>query len=243
MAAMGNERHMEAGEKEPRPPGKDVLRVYGMKFCPFVQRLKLVLSAKGIEHETVNINLQKKPDWFLAKAPRGTVPVIEKNGEFVFESDITSEFVDLAYDGKTKLIESDPLRRAKGKMLLGDLGTGAFFSNLRANDDNKVQEREKMMKCLKALDCYLQESGCSFISGDNPGMNDFMFWPFLERISIWYMDRVKEMDGVYSYYLRMGENEAVKSCRHEESLLRQLIQSYVDGSATYDIGTVLPAIE
>ena len=78
MAGMGNERHMEAGEKEPRPPGKDVLRVYGMKFCPFVQRLKLVLSAKEIEHETVNINLQKKPDWFLAKAPRGKVPVIEK---------------------------------------------------------------------------------------------------------------------------------------------------------------------
>jgi len=157
---------------------------------------------------------------------------------------ITSEYVDLAYDGTTKVIETDPLRRAKGKMLLGDLGTGAFFSNLRAKDDNKAEEREKMMKCLKALESYLQESGCSFISGDNPGMNDFMFWPFLERISIYFLDLLKSMNGVYSYYLRMGENEAVKSCRHEEDIQRQHIDSYISGNTlSYDIGTVLPAIE
>ena len=142
MAFMGNERHMITGDKEPSPPGKDVLRVYGMKFCPFVERLKLVLAAKGIEHETVNINLQKKPDWFWIKNPRGTVPVIEKNHEIIYESDITSEYVDAVYEGKQKVTEDDPALKAKGKILLGDLKTagGAFYSFQKATDDEARNE-------------------------------------------------------------------------------------------------------
>jgi len=236
---------MEAGEKEPSPPGKDVLRVYGMKFCPFVQRLKLVLASKGIEHETVNINLMKKPDWFLAKAPRGTVPVLEKNGQVIFESDITAEFVDAVYDGNRKVVESDPLLRAKGKMLLGDLGTGAFYGNMRAKDDAaKAEEREKMRKCFRALENYLKQSGRQFIGGDAaPGMNDYMFWPFLERISVFFMDVLDEFDVASSYCKRMGEDDAVKLCRHGDDLHKQFISSYVAGDVTYDIGTVLPAIQ
>lgn len=241
---MGHQRHMEAGEKEPSPPGKDVLRVYGMKFCPYVQRLKLVIAAKGIEQEAVNISLSKKPEWFLAKAPRGVVPVIEKNGEVIFESDITAEYVDAAYEGKRKVVESDPFVRAKGKMLLGDLGTGAFYSNMRAKDDAaKAEEREKMKKCFRALETYLKQNGNQFISGDKPGLNDYMFWPFLERISVFFMDVLNEFDGALSYYKRMGEDDAVKACRHEPDLHRQFIASYVAGNVTYDIGTVLPAIE
>jgi len=38
-----------AGSEEPAPPGKDVLRVYVMKICPYAHRLKLVLAAKGVE--------------------------------------------------------------------------------------------------------------------------------------------------------------------------------------------------
>lgn len=38
------------GSPRPDPPAKDVLRVYGMKFCPYVHRLKLVLAKKGIKY-------------------------------------------------------------------------------------------------------------------------------------------------------------------------------------------------
>ncbi|XP_026873432.1 glutathione S-transferase omega-1 isoform X2 [Electrophorus electricus] len=61
----------------PGPVPNGQIRIYSMRFCPFAQRTRLVLSAKGVKHETVNINLKDKPEWFLAKNPLGLVPTLE----------------------------------------------------------------------------------------------------------------------------------------------------------------------
>lgn len=42
-----------------------------MVFCPYAQRVRLVLSAKDIDHETVNINLKDKPEWLFELNPEG----------------------------------------------------------------------------------------------------------------------------------------------------------------------------
>jgi len=62
-------------------------------------------------HETININLKKKPDWYFDIAPNGKVPSIEKNGDILYGSDITAGYVDEVHGGK-KLITTDPLKRA-----------------------------------------------------------------------------------------------------------------------------------
>ena len=245
MAYMGDYHHYETGEEEPAPPAKDVLRVYGMKFCPFVHRLKLVLAAKGVEHETVNVHLQRKPEWLFKKNPRGVVPIIEKNDEIIYESDITSEYVDDAYEGKTKVLETDPLIRAKGKMLLGDLNAAIgkllqVWFRQKTDDDFVKEALEKLVCGFQALEKYLTSNGYKYISGHTAGMNDFMFWPMMERISLYYMDKIKENSVVLSYYERMSELEAVKVNRHQEALHIQLIESYKRKEIEYDIGTVLP---
>lgn len=55
-----------------KPPKKEgVLRLYSMLYCPFAERARLVLKAKNLPHDIVNINLQSKPDWFLELNPAG----------------------------------------------------------------------------------------------------------------------------------------------------------------------------
>ena len=39
--------------------------VYNMRFCPFAERTMLLLLAKNIPFDVVNINLKKKPEWFV----------------------------------------------------------------------------------------------------------------------------------------------------------------------------------
>ena len=54
-----------------------------------MQRARLVLAAKGIEYECVNINLKDKPDWYLEMNPLGKVPTIEMpDGKVIYESAI-----------------------------------------------------------------------------------------------------------------------------------------------------------
>ncbi|EDO38000.1 predicted protein [Nematostella vectensis] len=68
--------HLSNGD--PRPPPGDKLRLYSMRFCPYAERPRLVLAAKGVDYECININLKNKPDWYLAEPnPRGLVPMIE----------------------------------------------------------------------------------------------------------------------------------------------------------------------
>ena len=55
----------------------------------YLQRARLVLAAKGINYECVNINLKDKPDWFFDLNPVGKVPVIEQpDGAVIYESPI-----------------------------------------------------------------------------------------------------------------------------------------------------------
>lgn len=48
-----------------------------MRFCPYAQRVHLVLEAKGIPYHTININLTEKPDWLFEANPLGKVPALE----------------------------------------------------------------------------------------------------------------------------------------------------------------------
>ena len=63
----------------------------------------------------------KKPEWYFDINPRGKVPSLEKNGDIIYESDLTSNYVDEAYPGR-KLTTADPLKRAYQLITLGDFG-------------------------------------------------------------------------------------------------------------------------
>lgn len=56
------------------PPRQEgLLRLYSMQFCPYAHRARLVLKAKGVPHDIVNINLAEKPEWYLNIHPEGTI--------------------------------------------------------------------------------------------------------------------------------------------------------------------------
>ncbi|XP_025925605.1 glutathione S-transferase omega-1 isoform X2 [Apteryx rowi] len=122
--AGDHSRSLGKGSAAPGPVPEGVIRLYSMRFCPFAQRARLVLRAKGISHEVININLKNKPDWFFEKNPFGLVPVLETSkGQLIYESPITCEYLDEAFPGK-KLLPLDPYERAFQKMLL------EYFSKL-----------------------------------------------------------------------------------------------------------------
>ena len=53
----------------PKVPGK--LRLYSMKYCPYAERVRIVLLAKNIPHDIVNVNLKDKPEWLFELHPEG----------------------------------------------------------------------------------------------------------------------------------------------------------------------------
>lgn len=68
-------------------------------------------------YETININLKTKPDWFIARSPKGLVPLFEKDSEIIYESQIICDYLDAKYP-HNRLTPTDPYRRAMDALLL-----------------------------------------------------------------------------------------------------------------------------
>ena len=78
-------------------------------------------------HETVNINTTTKPDWINNVNPRGKIPTIQRDKMILYESDITSYYIDNQYGGKNTLQTKEAEKLAKEQMLLGDLDQVRLF--------------------------------------------------------------------------------------------------------------------
>lgn len=174
-------RHLTSAD--PLPPLKPgVLRLYSMKFCPFAERARLVLNAKEIEHEVINVNIWDKPAWFAEKNPKQLVPVLEQDDKIVYESLIVSTYVEGIFPDKNPLMPKDPYLRAKDEMLLdfhGGKVLPAFFGAKNGTDMEKV---EALRAGLTRLDEELKLRGTDFFYGTKPGYVDYMIWPIFARM-------------------------------------------------------------
>ena len=61
------------------PDSQSPFTLYGSWFCPFVQRVWIILHLKSVPHRYVEINPYHKAKEFLARNPRGLVPTLAVN--------------------------------------------------------------------------------------------------------------------------------------------------------------------
>lgn len=63
-------------------------------LCPYVQRAAIVLAEKEVPHERRDVDLARKPDWFLRVSPLGRTPVLLVGDEALFESAVICEYLE-----------------------------------------------------------------------------------------------------------------------------------------------------
>lgn len=222
--------HYSKGSEKPALK-EDRLRLYSMRFCPYAQRARLVLAAKGIDYECVNINLKDKPDWFLDLNPLGKVPTIEHpDGRVLYESTICCDYLEELYPDKAQLYPNDPFQKSKQRMLVETLGnalTSAYYKILFGNEEGK----EGLKKQLAAFEKYLKDNK-KHIGGDNPGMGDFLIWPWFERLSalqsLFGCD-LTQFPAVSAWWTAMSEVPAVKECSFPAEMHLKFYEGYKAG--------------
>ncbi|CAM4584310.1 unnamed protein product [Lepidochelys olivacea] len=228
-------RSLGKGSTVPGPVPEGLIRVYSMRFCPFAQRTRLVLKAKDVKHETININLKNKPDWLFEKNPFGLVPILETSkGQLIYESPIICEYLDEAYPGK-KLLPADPYERACQKMLLERFSklpplalkhllavkNGEDSSALKAELIKKFGEFEKSLAGCKTV----------FYGGDSVSMIDYMIWPWFERLEFLQLpDCLQHTPKLRQWVEAMKKDPAVKATMTDAQTLKGFFELYVQNS-------------
>jgi len=124
-----------------------VITLYDADRCPYCARVRIVLAEKGVEHETVSIDLSDRPAWLYEKNPLGKVPVLEEDTFVLAESAVIMEYLEERYP-EPALLPADPAARALARLqvhrfdeLLGD-----DYYAARRGDPNQLDAR------LAALD-------------------------------------------------------------------------------------------
>jgi len=178
---MGEKAYTK-GSKFPAIANPGQIRLYGMRFCPYVKRVRLVLADSKIQYDVVNINLTEKPEWYVQRFPEAKVPAIELNGKFLFESLIIADFLDDLAPGH-KLHPTDPLQKAVDRCLVSKFNTVTDNWGRAVHYPNAVKESlEAMGPTLIFLEEELGKRGTSFFGGNKPKMLDLMIWPWFEMM-------------------------------------------------------------
>lgn len=168
----------------PTLPNDGKIRLFSMRFCPFAQRIHLVLDAKDIPHHTIYVNLTDKPEFLFEHSPPGTVPAVQlpaENNCSLYESLIIAEYLDEKYPQR-QLYPKCPYKRAADRLTIKkfDAVIGAMYKVFV----NPTPEPGAIVDIAVKLDTFEEElarRGTQFFHGDIPGMVDYMIWPWCER--------------------------------------------------------------
>ncbi|XP_029377549.1 glutathione S-transferase omega-1 [Echeneis naucrates] len=238
---MSTEKCFAKGSAAPGPVPEGYIRIYSMRFCPFAHRAILVLNAKGIKHEIININLKDKPEWFLEKNPLGLVPTLETPaGEVIYESPITCDYLDEVYPEK-KLLPSSPFGKAQQKMMLEHFSKVVpYFYKIstgrQKGEDVSGLEGELTEKFAK-LNEDLVNKKTKYFGGDAITMIDYMMWPFFERLEIFGLTHCLDNTPELKMWTDcMSQDLAVKATRHSVDMYKGFYKTYIEGKPNYDYG-------
>ncbi|CAG2166649.1 unnamed protein product, partial [Oppiella nova] len=177
------------GDPKPPRPNKQVPRLYSFSTSPYGERVLLVLKAKNIKHETVNVHLGNKPDWLTTLNPAGKIPVLEwdRDDKIICESDVICEFLDNDYPNTgPQLGATDPHQKEKDREFAA--GVDEYMKNFHAVMNVKESPTKLWPTIqieLKKFDQFIanRRDNKKFLSGDvSPGLIDYMVWPIVGRL-------------------------------------------------------------
>ena len=153
-----------------------MITLYDADRCPYCARVRIALAEKGIEYETVEVDLDDRPAWIYEKNPLGRVPVLEEDTFLLAESAVIDEYLDDRYPDPP-LWPADPADRALGRMLVFrfDELSKPYYAVRRGEDG----ARERLDAALTTLDAVLQEQ--EFLSGREFGLADIAYVPWILR--------------------------------------------------------------
>jgi stringent starvation protein A len=153
-----------------------MLTLYDADRCPYCARVRIVLAEKGLEYETVVVDLEDRPAWIYEKNPLGKVPVLEEDVFVLPESAVIMEYLDERYP-EPPLWPADPAERALGRLLVDrfDRLSRPYYALRRGDDEAAAKLHEQ----LSDLDALL--AGRPFLTGREFGLADIAYLPWILR--------------------------------------------------------------
>lgn len=207
------------------------IALMGFKLCPFVQRVRITLLHKQVEHQMTYLDPQNLPAWFHDLSPLGKVPLLrvtEENRETIlFESAVLNEFIDEI--SPSPLHPQDPVIRALHRGWI-EWGSAALMDLFQLTG---VPTEEAWAGLQKNLQDKLDrvEAACQapYFQGDRFSLVDTAFAPLLMRLVL--VSRLRDL-------LPESRYPKLRQWHHALSQREAVSQSVIEGFDNMYLGYV-----
>lgn len=144
--------------------------------CPYCARVRIALAEKGLEHETVVIDLDDRPAWLYEMNPVGRVPVLEHDGWVLPESAVINEYLEERYP-ESPLLPADPEGRAAARLriLRDEEFTRPYYALRRGQEGAEAA----LAEAFESLEATL--AGTPYLTGATFGLADVAYVPWVIR--------------------------------------------------------------
>jgi len=153
-----------------------VITLYDADRCPYCARVRIALAEKGVEYETVVIDLDDRPSWIYEKNPLGRVPVLEEDAFVLPESAVIDEYLEERYP-EPPLWPADAAERALGRLLVFrfDQLSKPYYALRREQDGARERLDAELAKLNAILDAQ------PYLTGREFGLADITYVPWILR--------------------------------------------------------------
>jgi len=201
------------------------LHLYSYAACPFAQRTRITLIEKGLSFELTEIDINAKPAGWEKISPYGKVPLLQHEGGTVYESGIINEYLDEVYP-EPPLMPAGPLAKAQARIWIDYCDTRFLPACMTlARSARDPDAHSKALEDLSAAIVFIEQEGLRKLSsgpfwfGDQPGLLDFHFAPFIERFGVyeelWGAQIPDECTRFKEWQKALQQHESIKATERE----------------------------
>jgi glutathione S-transferase len=181
-----------------------MLTLYDAARCPYCARARIALAEKGLDYETVEIDLTERPGWIYEKNETGRVPVIEEDAWILPESSVILEYLEERYP-EPPLLPPDPADRALARVWIfrHDDFTKPYYALRRGEDGAAERFAEQLAKLDAALARHV------WLTGREYGLADIAYVPWVLRARDMLGVSLEPYPALRTWLSRLEERPAV----------------------------------
>jgi len=161
--------------------------LYSFRRCPYAMRARMALRYSGVPVDIIEVSLKAKPAEMLAISPKGTVPVLDADGQVIDESLEIMRWALAQNDPENWLLDGDA--RIAKLIETNDQGFKVHLNRYKYAERYPEQPMEvyraEGVRFLQKLDELLE--GRDYLLTDHPCLADIALLPFVRQFA--HVDR------------------------------------------------------
>ncbi|MBF0341418.1 MAG: glutathione S-transferase family protein [Magnetococcales bacterium] len=153
-------------------------------FCPYCQRVRIVLLHKNIPHQAIQIGPSNRPPWFAEVSPSGTVPALRDGALRIFDSSVITEYLNDISGGD--MLPADPGQRAMCRSWINHSGNcqGLFSRLVLAADETEFSAvRVQLIDSLEKMEQGPLSREIPGLAGERLSLVDVAMAPLFTRLA------------------------------------------------------------